>query len=64
MEEIKEEAEYMRDLVKEGVIGELHNYWYATVGNGTSVANAKAYASEIAQELKEANVQAVILTST
>ena len=54
----------MRDLVKEGVIGELHNYWYATVGNGTSVANAKAYASEIAQELKEANVQAVILTST
>lgn len=57
-------VDVMRDLEKEGVIGKLHRYFYATVGNGTSVANAKAYAAKIAAELKNDNVQAVILTST
>ena len=53
----------MRDLEREGVIG-LHDFYYATVGNGTSVANARKFAQEIAAELKEAQVSAVILTST
>ena len=57
-------VDVMRDFVKEGVIGELHNKFYTTVGNGTSTANSKAYASEFAQKLKNDNVQAVILTST
>lgn len=57
-------VDVMRDLEKEGVIGKLHPYYYATVGNGTSVANAQAYAREIAKELVEDGVQAVILTST
>lgn len=51
-------------MVREGLIGELHELYYATVGNGTAVASAKAYANEIGNELKEANVNAVILTST
>ncbi len=54
----------MRDLEREGIIGKLHDFYYATVGNGTSVANARKFAQEIAAELKEAQVSAVILTST
>jgi len=54
----------MRQLEKEGVIGKLHDYYYVTVGNGTSVANAKKYAQEFAKELVKDGVQAVILTST
>jgi len=57
-------VDVMRDLEDEGVIGKLHNKFYATVGNGTSVANAKAYAQEIAEKLLGDGVQAVILTST
>jgi len=57
-------VDVLRDLEKEGVIGALHKYFYATVGNGTSVANSKAYANKIAGELISDGVQAVILTST
>ena len=57
-------VDVLRDMENEGKIGKLHDYYYSTVGNGTSVANAKAYAQEIAQELQEDGVQAVILTST
>lgn len=54
----------MRELEKEGVIGQLHEYYYVTVGNGTSVANAVKYAQSFVHELVEHNVDAVILTST
>ena len=57
-------VDVMRDMEDEGIIGELHNKFYSTVGNGTSVANAKAYAQEIAEKLLGDGVQAVILTST
>lgn len=57
-------VDVMRDLEKEGKIGKLYEYWEATVGNGTSVANAKKYAAEIAAMLVRDGVDAVILTST
>lgn len=57
-------VDVLRDMEKEGLIGELHRYFYTTVGNGTSVANSKKYAAEIAKELIKDGVQAVILTST
>jgi glycine reductase len=57
-------VDVMRQLEKEGVIGELHSVYYATVGNGTSVANAKKYAHAIGEELKQANIDGIILTST
>lgn len=57
-------VDVLRDLEKEGVIGKLHRYYYSTVGNGTSVANAKKFASTFAQELVKDGVQAVVLTST
>ena len=54
----------MRELEKEGVIGSLHETWYSTVGNGTAVANADAFGTEIGEKLLADNVDAVVLTST
>jgi len=54
----------VRELLKSGEIGSLHDYWYATVGNGTAVANAKRFATEIVKYLIEDNVDCVVLTST
>ena len=57
-------VDIMRDLEKEGVIGKLHEKYYATVGNGTAVASAKKYGAEIGKRLVADGVDAVILTST
>ncbi|TDT50735.1 glycine reductase [Fonticella tunisiensis] len=57
-------VDVLRDLEMEGRIGSLHRYYYATVGNGTSVANAKRFGAEIAKKLLLDGVNAVILTST
>ena len=54
----------MRKYEKDGRIGKLHDYFYSTVGTGTTQKEAARMGKEIAQELQEANVQAVILTST
>ena len=57
-------VDVLRELEREGVIGKLHNKFYATVGNGTSVANAKKFGAEIVNRLVADGVTAVILTST
>jgi len=57
-------VDVMRELEKEGRIGELYAYYFATVGNGTSVANAQGFAKGFAIELRNDGVDAVILTST
>lgn len=57
-------VDVMREFEKEGLIGSLHNKYYATVGNGTAVASAKKFGEEIAKRLKADGVDAVILTST
>ena len=54
----------MRQIEKEGGIGELYNYYYATVGNTTAVSSAKKFATEIAQDMLRKGIQAAILTST
>ncbi len=54
----------LRDMEKSKRIGKLYDYFYTTTGNGTSVSNAKMFASEITQDLKSVGVDAVILTST
>lgn len=53
-----------RALQRDGRIGRLHDTYYATVGNATSVANARRYGAEIAAKLVNEGVQAVIFTST
>lgn len=57
-------VDVLRDMEKEGKIGELYRYFYTTTGNGTSVANAKAYAAQLSKDLLADGVDAVILTST
>ena len=54
----------MKQLEKEGVIGELYPYLLTTTGNSTSVADATKFGQEMAEELRKAGVQAAILTST
>lgn len=57
-------VDVMRDLEREGAIGRLFSHYYGTVGNGTSVANARKYGADIAMKLQKAGVTAAILTST
>lgn len=57
-------VDVLRDMEKEGKIGELHKYFYTTVGNGTAVASSKKFAEEFSKELLADGVDAVILTST
>jgi glycine reductase complex component B subunit gamma len=54
----------MRDMEREGIIGSIYEYLYTTVGNGTSVGNSRVFGMKIGRELKEAGVDAVMLTST
>lgn len=57
-------VDVLRDMEKEGKIGELHHLFYTTTGNGTAVASSKAFADEFSAKLKADGVDAVILTST
>ena len=54
----------LRDIEREGIIGKIHQYYYATTGTGTSVANAVMFGKEIGKELHEAGVDGVLLVST
>ena len=54
----------MRALEKDGTIGKLYDRYYVTVGNATSVDNAQRFGKVIAEKLKAADVEGVILTST
>lgn len=51
-------------LLEEGRIGRLHDFFYTTTGNGTPVSSATAFGQEIARELREAGVEAVLLSGT
>ena len=57
-------VDVLREMEKEGKIGKLYDKFYTTVGNGTAVASAKAFAEEFATKMKADGVDAVILTST
>ncbi len=54
----------LRAYEKEGRIGSIHNYFYTTVGTGTTQAEAARMGREIVVDLKANGVDAVILTST
>jgi glycine reductase len=53
-----------RQLEREGEIGGLHAEYFATTGNGTTVADARRFGVEWAAELHQAGIQAAILTAT
>ncbi len=54
----------LRILEKEGIIGKLHEEYYALCGIGTNVAMSKKLGAEVAETLKRKQVQAAIYTST
>jgi glycine reductase complex component B subunit gamma len=54
----------VRLLEREGRIGSVHDAFYTTTGNGTPVAAATKFGQEIAEELKESGVEAVVLSGT
>ena len=53
-----------RELEREGAVARLHDAFYTTSGVDTPVATAATFGQEIAAELLEAKVGAVILTGT
>ncbi len=53
-----------RELEQQGAIGKLHETVYSTVGVATTLAHSARMGREIADKLREAGVDAVILTST
>ena len=54
----------VRALEREGRIARLHDAFYTTTGNGTPVESATRFGKEIAAELADAGVQAVLLSGT
>ena len=52
------------ELVAAGRVGRLHDAFYTTTGNGTPAAASARFGQEIARELKEAGVEAVLLSGT
>ena len=54
----------LRKMEKEGVFKKLHEFFYTTTGTGTSVNNAEKFGIEIGERLREAGVDAAILTAT
>ncbi|HEX6212846.1 MAG TPA: glycine/betaine/sarcosine/D-proline family reductase selenoprotein B [Methylomirabilota bacterium] len=53
-----------RELEQSGAIGKLHETVYSTVGVATTLAHSARMGREIADKLRAAGVDAVILTST
>lgn len=54
----------LRHLEKSGKIRKLHHYFYSTVGTGTTQAEATRMGNEIASQLKDEQVDAVLMVST
>ena len=54
----------VRRLESEGRVGHVHDAFYTTTGNGTPVAVSIRFGREIAAELEEAGVGAVLLAGT
>jgi len=51
-------------LGAKGRIGRVHDVFYTTTGNGTPVAASTRFGREIAAELADAGVEAVLLSGT
>jgi glycine reductase len=54
----------LRGLERSGRVGRVHDALYTTTGNGTPVVVATRFGQEIAGELRDAGVQAVLLSGT
>ena len=57
-------ADAMEELERRGVIGEFYDKMLVTVGNCMDIKKATRYGKEMAEQLKNDGVEAVLLTST
>ena len=57
-------VDVLRSLERSGHIGKLYDEFFSTTGNANPLENSRRMGREMAQRLKEAQVDAVILTST
>jgi glycine reductase len=53
-----------RILEKEGIIGRLYDWYYVTTGNMANIKTMARLGAEIAADLRQQGIQAVILTAT
>jgi glycine reductase len=53
-----------RALESDGLLGTLHDDYFATVGVGTSVETAARFGREIAAELRGARVEGALMVAT
>ena len=54
----------MRELEREGVIGELHEEFISTSGLSNPLSNTRRMGREMAAKAKQLGIDAIILTST
>ena len=54
----------LRQMEKEGKIGKLHEFFYSTVGTGTTQQEAARMGQEMIPPIQEANVDGVLMVST
>jgi len=54
----------VRELEREGRIGHVHEDLYVTMGNVAPVARARQFGREIAEDLRQEGVEAVLLSAT
>ena len=57
-------VDVLREMEQSGLIGRLHDEFMSTTGNANPLKNSRRLGREIAARLKDAHVDAVILTST
>ena len=57
-------VDVLRNMEEGGLIGRLHNEFLSMTGNTNPLENSRRIGREIAERLKDAQVDAVILTST
>jgi glycine reductase complex component B subunit gamma len=54
----------MRELERDGVIGELYNEFFSTSGLANPLSNTRRMGREMAEKAKQLGIDAIILTST
>ena len=57
-------ADVLREMEQDGLVGKLHDEFLSTTGNTNPLENSRRIGREMVSRLKEAGVDAVILTST
>ena len=57
-------VDVLREMEKSGLVGKLHNEFLSTTGNSNPLENSRRMGREMAERLKAAGVDSVILTST